>query len=152
MLRKYFKYMQENLELGKRLTKAREDKGLNKSQLAKLVESSGTSINNIETGETKNPSATLLARIASTLGVEYDWLLYGKQNKGSEATYSAANQTNTTNQQGTGNQNNSSGDCETKLAVALAKIEALEQRLVDKDNVIQDRDNQIIFLKSLLPK
>jgi transcriptional regulator with XRE-family HTH domain len=77
-LRKYLKKMQENFEMGQRLRQAREQKGLNKSKLGDLVGTSGTSINNIEKGETKNPSADLLVKIASILGVGLDWLLYGK--------------------------------------------------------------------------
>lgn len=148
-LRNNFKKMQENFGLGERLREARQRKGLNKSKLGALVGTSGTSINNIEKGETASPSAILLERIASELEVNLRWLLtgegaMGKAGAGASRSYHVGS--GNANVQGEGNKvTGTPSECEQQLALALARIEALEDK-------VRDRDNQIDFLKGLLQK
>ena len=146
--------MQIDFGLGKRLRQARERKGLNKTKLGAKVGTSGTSINNIETGETKNPSAILLESIATTLDVNLRWLLTGEgdmEKAGTPGGKSYHIGTGNANVQGEGN-TAAAGDCEHRLALAQARIEALEDKVAEKESQLADRDSQIAFLKSLLQK
>lgn len=62
----------ENFKL--RLTKSRESRGLNKSQLAKLSEVTPHAISMLESGQRK-PGYYVLIKLANTLGVTCDYLM-----------------------------------------------------------------------------
>jgi transcriptional regulator with XRE-family HTH domain len=132
--------MQENFGIGERLRIAREHKGLNKSKLGAKVGTSGTSINNIEKGETSSPNAMLLERIASELQVNLRWLLTGEGSMLSEpkATQHAQAGRDIGTQAGRDvHHSNNNSDCEQKLAAALREIELLKERIKDKEQMIE---------------
>lgn len=69
--------MQERLDYGSRIKAVRKHSGLNRSAFAAKIGTSGTTIKNIEEGDTKNPGSTLLAKIASEFKVDLNWLNSG---------------------------------------------------------------------------
>ncbi|MCP4466519.1 MAG: helix-turn-helix transcriptional regulator [Halieaceae bacterium] len=62
---------------GSRIKKIREEKGLNKAELARLVSVTRASLSKWEKGDVSDVSATTLARIADQLGVDMRTLLDG---------------------------------------------------------------------------
>lgn len=68
----------KNIILKNRLKVARADKGLNQSQLAKLVGVSRQTISNIETGEFV-PSAKLALLLCVALDKQFEELFYFKE-------------------------------------------------------------------------
>ena len=60
--------------LADRLRRAREHKGLNLRQLAKLAEIDHTYISRLETGGRTNVSLMQAKRLCEELGVSLDWL------------------------------------------------------------------------------
>ena len=64
------------MTFGDRMKLKREEKGLNQTELSRLVNISSVMINQIERGS-RNATAPLIARIAETLECTADWLIYG---------------------------------------------------------------------------
>ncbi len=65
---------------GLRIRQARQAKGYNQENLAKLVDTTSTTISKIETGFVLECGSGMLGRIATVLGTSFEWLEYGKQN------------------------------------------------------------------------
>ena len=65
--------------LGDRIRKVRERYGMPAAVLAKRVGLSRQQLHSIESGETENPGALTVLRIADALGVSTDALLKGKR-------------------------------------------------------------------------
>lgn len=63
--------------LGERLREARTDRGWSQEWLARRVGVTKKAISKIERGETKEPSARNLGKIAEHLHVSVNWLIYG---------------------------------------------------------------------------
>lgn len=61
-----------------RLRHARKLRGLNQVELAKKAGMAQATISELETGESRSPWGTNLARLAQTLKVNPDWLATGK--------------------------------------------------------------------------
>ncbi|WP_257638201.1 LexA family transcriptional regulator [Janthinobacterium sp. UMAB-56] len=61
----------------KRLTQAREEKGIKKSAFAKLVGVSPPTVTDWENGETKMIEGANLVKVCSALGISPEWLLDG---------------------------------------------------------------------------
>ena len=72
-----------DMNIGTRITKARSDAGLSKSQLARAVGVTPSSVTQWESGETKTIEGGNLAKIAVACGVDAVWLATGKGNKSS---------------------------------------------------------------------
>lgn len=66
------------MSIAKRITKARIDAGLKKSQLAKLAGVTPSSVTQWETGETKSIDGRNLVKIAAACGVDAVWLATGQ--------------------------------------------------------------------------
>lgn len=62
------------MTLGDRIRKARELRGLNQTQLGKMIGISQSSISDLESGETKEPMATTLIALCAALRVRQPWL------------------------------------------------------------------------------
>ncbi|MEK9943248.1 MAG: helix-turn-helix transcriptional regulator [Gammaproteobacteria bacterium] len=67
----------DGITFAERLVKAREDRGLNKAELARLIGCTRAALSKWERGETGDVSAVTLARIADQLGVDMRTLLDG---------------------------------------------------------------------------
>lgn len=65
---------QHALELGRRIARAREQKGMNRNQLARAAGVTWANLTRYERGENE-PSASKLLGVAEALGVPVDWLL-----------------------------------------------------------------------------
>ena len=63
------------MELGKRLRKAREERGLSGSELAARIGLERSAIPQYEAGRSL-PSVTVLKKMARALGVSLDWLCF----------------------------------------------------------------------------
>lgn len=133
--------MQSKLSLGDRLKGARNDKGLSKSALGKIVGTSGTSINNIENGETKNPGSILLTKIAQELQVDLDWLLYGDESLPSN---SITGNNNSGNQWQGENMSYTKGSAhyERELRIANLEIEGLKREVERLEKYIKLLEKQ----------
>jgi transcriptional regulator with XRE-family HTH domain len=66
------------LTISDRISELRYRLRLSKDALGEIAGISGTSINNIENGKTKNPGADVLSAIATKLGISTAWLLLGE--------------------------------------------------------------------------
>jgi transcriptional regulator with XRE-family HTH domain len=66
------------LSISDRISELRYRLKLSKDALGEIAGISGTSVNNIENGKTKNPGADVLQAIASKLGISTQWLLLGE--------------------------------------------------------------------------
>ena len=64
--------------IGKRVKRLREERGLSQRGLAALCGCSGPTISDIENGHTKFPSAEVLARMCEVFGVTERYVLYGE--------------------------------------------------------------------------
>jgi len=62
---------------GQRIRGAREIAGFNQGEFAKLVGCSQSTLSEIETGESKLPSAKVLQRMTEILGKSARWIVYG---------------------------------------------------------------------------
>lgn len=66
------------LSISERISEIRYRLKLSKDALGEIAGISGTSVNNIENGKTKNPGADVLQAIATKLGISAHWLLTGE--------------------------------------------------------------------------
>ena len=71
--------------IGDRIRKARETRGLNQSELGRMVNMSSQAINLIESGTTKSPTPGNLLAIADALGVTMRELITGRASTTSTA-------------------------------------------------------------------
>ena len=62
---------------GQRIRSAREDAGFNQGEFAKLIDCSQSTLSEIETGESKLPSAKVLQRMTEILKKSARWIVYG---------------------------------------------------------------------------
>lgn len=70
--------------IGKNITRIRESKGYTLSQLAELANISKSYLSNIERGINKNPSISVMQKIAAVLNVNLSTLLKGSYDIGFE--------------------------------------------------------------------
>lgn len=63
------------IDIGLRVSSARNRRGLSQAELAKRAECSTKTLSFIETGKTEGPDARIIAGIARGLGVSCDYLL-----------------------------------------------------------------------------
>lgn len=68
--------------LGERVRRVREQRKLTQQQLGEKVGVSKKAISKIERGETKSPTPHHLRKLASALGVDYNWILDGDDGPG----------------------------------------------------------------------
>ena len=62
--------------VGELITRAREEKGLSKRELAKLAKISDTELSRIESGAREIPNPKTLRKISSHIGISYNDLMY----------------------------------------------------------------------------
>lgn len=67
--------------IGERIQQQRKSKGLSLIKLSKLSGVSKTYLSEIESGQKSNPSADVLLKIATALGVSLPYLIQGDQNE-----------------------------------------------------------------------
>ena len=68
--------MPDDSTLGSRVKSLRKAKGFSQTVLARFVGVKQPTISQIEADETKDPSSTLIARLAQVLDTTSDYLLY----------------------------------------------------------------------------
>lgn len=75
--------------VGARIRQLREERELTQPQLAKAAEVAQSSLSEIETGQSKHPSALTLVKLAKYFEVDPEWLLTGKGPKSPVATFTS---------------------------------------------------------------
>lgn len=74
-----------HMSFGKRLKKARQDKGISQAQLGEIVGVHYTQIGRYESKDMK-PSGEILTKLANALGVSSDFLMNGTTDEAANAT------------------------------------------------------------------
>ncbi len=72
---------------GQRLTAARRRADLSQAELARRIGVNPSSINRIESGESKGAKPEHLAALARVLDVSMEWLATGQENRAAEPRY-----------------------------------------------------------------
>lgn len=67
----------QTLTIGQRIRLAREAAGLQQGELSKLLDIKQASLSDLETGESKAPSAKVLVRMSEVLKVSPRWIVFG---------------------------------------------------------------------------
>ncbi len=65
------------IEIGKRLTFVRKDKGFSQEKMGKVAGLSRTYIGSVEVGK-QHPSFDFLIKVSQAFNVSLDWLVYGR--------------------------------------------------------------------------
>lgn len=144
------------LELGSRIKALRDHYGLNRSKFAAKVGTSGTTIKNLEEGDTKDPSTSLLSSIAQTCKSTLDWLQYGLgemivEDQTGNISISNLKGRDFNAQAGNGNSAVQPGiQYEVELIRYREKVASLERLLAEKDERITELKERIEELKSRL--
>jgi transcriptional regulator with XRE-family HTH domain len=128
----------KTLTINERFSLMRHRLKLTKNAVGEAAGISGTTIGNIETGTTKNPSSEILAGISKNLGVSLEWLIFG------EGEMLKGQQSETTDL--------TSGAATVERATELASNGLLREIIDTQKETIADLRGTVEFLKSELGK
>lgn len=70
--------MQENIKIGERIRKIREDLKMNREQFSEMIDISEVFLGQLERGE-RSLSTKTLVKIVSSTGISSDFILFGTQ-------------------------------------------------------------------------